>query len=175
VFYVYTHVGVRGKLYIPLYTYVYMEVVHRMAKWTTIRIPVELKNKLLELSQKKNAAYWKIIQEAIAWFQSSVVETRDRDVIPEIDKASWYIAKLSYSLAKFKDKPSEENYQWLVKVINQIRERLGVDLQYLVRTAMAYQVEQNRENLIEFWMAWKMAIVDIFFKYVLSKTIKESK
>ncbi|RLC76725.1 MAG: hypothetical protein DRJ03_28095 [Chloroflexi bacterium] len=140
-----------------------------MPKWTTIRIPVELKDKIEELSRKRNQAYWKIIQEAIAWYQSNVLETRNRELIPDIDKVSWYIIKLSYSVSKFKDKPDQENYQWLEKTILQIKERLGVNIDYLLKSARSYQLEQTKENLIELWMSWKMAVIDMFYHAYLKK------
>jgi len=148
-----------------------------MVEWSTIRVPKELKNKLLELSEKKNVAYWKVIQEALSWYQSNVLETRNRELIPDIDKVSWYIVKLSYSVAKFRDNPSKENFEWLQKIVLQIKERLGVNLDYLIKIARSYQLtfnndetlSQYKENLIELWMSWKMAVIDMFYHAYLKK------
>ncbi len=140
-----------------------------MVEWTTIRIPKELKEKIEDLSRKKNVAYWKVIQEAISWYQSTVIETRNRELIPDIDKVSWYIVKLSYSVSKLRDNPTDDNFQWLEKTVMQIKERLGVNIDYLLKSARSYQLEQSKENLIELWMSLKMAVIDMFYHAYLKK------
>ena len=142
------------------------------SKWTTIRVPKELADLLKKMSEEKGMAYWKVIMNAISWYNAVAKDTRRRDEIPLLDKISWYIVKLSYSVSKFKDEPSENNLNWLTKMVGQIYERLKVDVSYILRTAKAYMESRSKDDLIELNMAWKMAITDIIY-YGFLKNLPE--
>jgi len=141
--------------------------------WTTIRVPKSLARRIRELSEEKGVAMWKILLQLTSFYSSIVKDTRRRDEIPILDKLSWYIVKLSYSISKMKDEPNEENFKWLVKTISQIKDRLNIDVTYILDIAKSYMATKSKQDLIELNMAWKQAVLDIFY-YGFLRSLKES-
>lgn len=135
-----------------------------MPRMTTIKVPVELRDEMKRVAEKKGVALWELIAQAWSIYRSKVSEgfgDKSNDVKIDMQKAAYYIMKLSYSVTKFKENPSKENYDWLVKTAEQIESRLGVDLSLLKRIAEQYRRVQDKQTTYELNMAWKNAIMSI--------------
>lgn len=126
-----------------------------------MRVPQPLAEKIRALSEKENLVQWQVIEKALSFYETLKKNPAKKADLSQLDKVSWYIVKLSYSVSKLKDDPSEENMQWLEKMVQQVKERLGVDVSYLLQAAKTYAKTRSKEDLIELNMSWKMAVADL--------------
>jgi len=136
----------------------------RKIRWTTIKVPVELRDKINELAQRLDKPAWKVIMNAISFFDEQLRNPRLKETLPMVDKVSWYIAKIGMSVGEFKANPTNDNLERLKKTAQQIQERLGVDVGLLIRVAEAYMRDPNPDNRMELNATLKMLILDIIYK-----------
>jgi len=135
--------------------------IKKVTKWTTVKIPVELRDTINKLSQKLGKPAWKVVLDSVSFFDEQISKPRLKEKLPTIDKISWYIVKLSTSVSEFKLNPSEENYNRLIKTMNQIKERLGVDLSLLSKIVETYKKDPSIDNRIELNDALKLLIFEL--------------
>jgi hypothetical protein len=132
-------------------------------KYHTIRVNDMIFNYLSKLEKKTGLNKQQILLNAISLYRASLtsknrfVKSQDR-----LDKAVWYIIKLNYAVFSFREKP-KENYQNLIEIIEQIENRLNVDLSLLKKASLEYlnAKEVTNELKIEITNALKLAIIDI--------------
>jgi len=141
----------------------------KQVRWTTIKIPVELRDMIMRVAEKENKPAWKVVLNALSFYWEQKQKPRLKEDAPIIDKVSWYIAKVSMSVGEFKANPTNENLERLKKTASQIQERLGVDVALLIRAAEAYMRDPNTDNRMELNAALKMLILDI----IVNKLIRE--
>ena len=135
-----------------------------MAGWTTVKIPREIHAQLKQMAEKRGVSMWELIADMLSFYRAKMSEgmgNRTGEVEIDAQKIAYYIMKLSYSVTKFKENPSKENYDWLIKTAEQIEQRLGVDLSLLKRIAEQYRRVQDKQTTYELNMAWKNAIMSI--------------
>ncbi len=130
-------------------------------RWTTIRVPVELRDQIKQLAQRSGKAEWRVISEAISFYSEFKRSYRVRENMPLADKISWYIAKISMSVGALKENPTQENLDKLKRTASQIKERIGIDTSYLVRCAEEFFKRQDRDSVIELNMALKLLILEM--------------
>jgi hypothetical protein len=58
---------------------------------------------------------------------------------PKLDNVCWYIVKLAASWGSFRENPTEESFQQLAKICEQVEERLGVPTEDVIATADYYR------------------------------------
>jgi len=133
----------------------------RKHEWTTIKVPRELRDKLREVSEREDKAYWKVVIEALSFYVAQKRKATLKEQLPKLDKASWYIAKCAMSVGALKENPSEANLQYLKRTLAQIEERLGVDTKLLARVAEEYARLKSVKARVELNGTLKMLIVDI--------------
>jgi len=141
----------------------------KQIRWTTIKVPVELREKVKDLAKKEGKVAWQIIQDSIAFYYAQKQKPKVKEDASLIDKISWYIAKISMSVGEFKASPTPENLERLRKSADQIQERLGVDTSLLIRNAEAYMRDPDTDNRMELNASLKMLILDI----IMNKLVKE--
>jgi hypothetical protein len=132
-------------------------------KYHTIRVNDMLYNYISKLEKKTGLNKQTILLNAISLYRASLtnkerfMKTQDR-----LDKAVWYMLKLSYAVFAFREKP-KENYQNLVEIIQQIESRLNLDLSILRKTALEYlnAKEITNEHKIAITNSLKLALIDI--------------
>ncbi|MCD6359455.1 MAG: hypothetical protein J7M38_01240, partial [Armatimonadetes bacterium] len=118
-------------------------------KWTTVKVPVEIRNKIKTLSQKTGKAYWKTLLNALSLYESQLKKPKLKEELPTIDKVSWYIVKLSSSMGIFKANPSQQNYERFLRTIEQVEKRLEIDLSLLKRVARDYYQNDLEDLRVE--------------------------
>lgn len=133
-------------------------------RWTTIKVPVELRDVVKALAQRYSVPENKILWWSVAFFYEQIREPRLKEDLPQVDKASWYISKLAMSVGAFKENPSVDNLQKLQKTAMQVAQRLGVDTRHLIRAAQDYARYQDTDTKIELNAALKMVVLDIIWK-----------
>jgi len=141
----------------------------KQIRWTTVKIPVELRDKINDLAKKEEKPAWRIVQDAIAFYYAQKQKPRIKEDASLVDKISWYIAKISMSVGEFKANPSQENFERLRRTAQQIQERLGVDVSLLIRNAEAFMRSPDNDNRMELNASLKILILDI----IMNKLVKE--
>jgi len=132
--------------------------------WTTVKIPKDLNNILNEYVEKLNLAKHKIIAKSLQFFVEQQKKPKIKKDLPMIDKISWYIIKISMSVGRFKENPTNANLDALIRTSNQVTERVGVDTTWVIRTAEAYLKKQDSENSQELNSALKNVVITMMNK-----------
>ncbi len=132
--------------------------------WTTLAVPKSLKNKIKEESEREGTPMWMIIAEGLECREREKTKNWARRATDELDRTAYYIMKLMTAVERFKIAPSLENLDWLKKTVNQIYQRLGVDIGYVVNAAKRYHRTKDKKDLVELNMMAKMAIKDLITK-----------
>jgi hypothetical protein len=158
-----------------------------MKKGTSVYVPTELKTKIVELSKKTGKRQWRLLLDALALYETQIRKPRTKEQLPEIDKVVWYIEKLGMSIGALKESPTNETQARTMKTIQQIRERLNVDLSLLEKAVTDYirlinaaskdpDVKGNMrdEATAEINMALKTTLIDILFKHILKEETVET-
>jgi hypothetical protein len=165
----------------PEVAYMAPEVgVKGRGKGATIWVPGEFKERVKHLAQKQGKAEWKVLLDALAFYETSLRKPRVKEELPVVDKIIWYIQKLSMSIGELKVNPTDENLQKTLKTVQQVRERLGVDTSLLERALTDYvrllkgnkkEREDEVEARMEVNMALKSVLIEIVFKWILKEEL----
>jgi len=135
-----------------------------------VRLPIQLYNYIDELSKKTNQDMWRIIFNSVALYRVYITNKyKFMRIQTKIDKAVWYILKLSFSIYSFREKPSEK-YSETIAIVEQIEKSLNIDLSLLKKSIfdMYMNKDENTETKIEITNALKIAIYDIIEKVICS-------
>ena len=132
-------------------------------KFHSIKVNDMIFNYLRKLEKKTGLSKQQILLNALAMYRASLtskqrfIKTQDR-----LDKATWYMLKLSYAVFAFRENPKEK-FQNVMEIINQIETRLNIDLSLLKKTVMNYlnAKEITNELKIEITNALKLSLIDI--------------
>jgi len=103
----------------------------------TIYVSKPVKEKLTELAKKKGVARNKVIEDLIKRCEEINIE--------KLDRVMWYAIKVSMSVGAFKENPTDGNYARLNKTIDQIEERLDIDVKELREAIRRYLEVAKRE------------------------------
>jgi DNA-directed RNA polymerase beta' subunit len=132
-------------------------------KFHTIRVNEQIYYYLKKLEKKTNLSKQTILLNALSMYRAFLT-SKQRFVVSQdkLDKAVWYIIKLSYAVFSFREKP-KENYQNLIEIINQVEQRLNIDLSLLKKVALEYlnASQITNELKIEITNALKLSLIDI--------------
>jgi len=132
-------------------------------KWAMIKVPVEVRDRLLRIARGEGRGIWRIINDAVDLYE--VHRPRSREEFKVWEGASRYIVRLAFYAGLLKAKPSEENLEQLRKVCRQLEEELGVKTEQLVKAAEAYVREPSEDNAAELVSAAKIATIEILYSY----------
>jgi len=139
----------------------------RNKEWSTIHTPKEVLDLLKRIRgrAKENKANWKIILEALSFYESILSSPSKMMKQDKVEKVSWYITKLSQAYTLFTISPTPENYENLSKRLDEINKRLNVNTDSLKRLAEQYmniKNEQKKANAkIELNQTYKLIIKEM--------------
>jgi hypothetical protein len=141
---------------------------------TTIYVPKQFRDRIKQLSERYNKPQWKILLDALTLYETTVRKPKAKEELPVIDKVLWYIQKVSMSIGALKDNPSQANFQRAQKTIEQIRERLGVDVRMLELAINDYaklieKKDKRDEANLEINMALKSVLLEIVYNFILKE------
>jgi hypothetical protein len=132
-------------------------------KFHTIKVNEHIYWYLQKLEKKTGLSKQTILLNALSIYRASLTNkarfSREQD---KLDKAVWYMLKLNYAVFSFRENP-KQNYQNLIEIIQQIENRLNVDLSLLKKTALEYlnAKEITNEHKINITNALKLSLIDI--------------
>jgi len=136
-------------------------------RWYSLSVPKEVMSLLRQIKGKsgQNKANWRIIVEALSFYNSVMSSPRKLMKVDNVEKASWYITKLSLAYSNFALNPNQGTYANFKEVCEEIAVRLGIDTSVLLRLADEYSAlkdeEKRKQKRIEFNQAVKMLVKEI--------------
>jgi len=147
------------------------ESKEKTRKYTTVIVPVELAQKLSELSTKKGIAIWRLIHEAITFYETLEAKPKKKNELPELNKYSWYIYKLSKSVSLFLENPSRNNYVKLRRrlyedLVERIFGRIIPEIELLDKLAQQYMVSKSTQLKVQINDTTRSLIEKIILKLV---------
>jgi len=140
-----------------------------VTKWFTIRVPKEVKDLLDQLqnyADLQGLPYWRIVSRALTYLKNMHQGGRKKSEIPRLDKAAWYSLKLGIAVGALKAQPDQEKLERLKEVAFQLRDRLGIDVDLLIKAAKDYVDQPTTQRTIELSDVAKMIIGDIIVKFL---------
>jgi len=138
-------------------------------KWQTVILPVSLREKIKEEAKREGKAMWQIIAEGLECREREKTKNWARKATNDLDRTAYYIMKLMTAVERFKIAPSLENLEWVEKTASQIKQRLGVDVSYVVNAAKRYHRTKDKKDLVDLNMMAKMAIAELIEKSLLGQ------
>jgi len=144
-------------------------------KWTTIKVPIELKELIKKIAEKQEVPEWKVIMRAVSFYQEQLKKPSLKESLPWIEKAAWYAAKVAMSVGMFKENPTEESLRGLFKVLDQVEERYKVDTSLLREMARQYFYTKNKKDRIELNAACKLVVLDILLSFLGDRNLSAAK
>lgn len=148
-----------------------------MRKWKTIRVPEEVHERITYLKEKTGKVTWEVILEAISFYEGFLKRPSVRTSTSNLDKLSWYITKLATSFGAFKENPTEENYQYLMKRVQELKDRFGIEADILIRMADYYRStkdpELQKKVRIDLNSAFKQVVKELIIQLMFELVTKE--
>jgi len=132
-------------------------------KFHTIRVNDMLYNYLKKLEKKTGLSKQTILMNALSMYRAFLAsKTRFVKTQDKLDKAVWYCIKLCYAVFEFRQDPKEK-FKNVMEIIQQVENRLSIDLSLLKRAVMNYlnAKEITNELKIEITNALKLSLIDI--------------
>jgi len=146
-------------------------------RWKSIKIPEPLYNKIIDIAKTSDRYIYQVIEEAFTFYINQWRRTRRKEGIPRLDKCAWYVYKLAQSIGAFKENPTIENYNKLIKTIDQISERLLVDTSLLRHVLERLHPRKTKklttDDKIELNDVAKLVISDIIVKLLFEEEPEE--
>ena len=141
------------------------------SKYVSISVPRPLHARIKELARKKHTTIINVVEEAIGHLEILYRRPYTKSDLPLLDKVSWYIFKLVNSVGAFKENNSLDNYTKLLRTIDQIEERLLIDLSLLKHVVQKLSPEKKKtlkpKDKIELNEVTKQAVaqlIDLFIR-----------
>jgi len=91
-----------------------------------IRVPTPLWGALKDQAKREGVPIWVVLHRAFTAYISRYRSHYTRDV-DAIDKAAWYAFKLAATIGRLYIDQGQETLELLNKVIEQIKDRIGID------------------------------------------------
>jgi len=112
--------------------------------WSMVRVPEEVKELIRDIADKDGRAQWKVVFEAVSLYDSFRRRPKTKSKLPLIEKTAWYITKLATSFGAFKENPNEPNFKYLKERVEELRDRLSVDADILLKMAEYYMATNDQ-------------------------------
>ena len=127
-----------------------------------IRVPWQLWAVIRQMANSDGVPMWQFVQKAVTHYLANY-RAHFKDV-SNLDKAAWYAFKLSSSIGEFKANPSDENLQMLLKTVEQVGNRLGIDVAALIGAIHRYKEKPNKKNRWALNDQAKLVVAQIMMK-----------
>jgi len=135
----------------------------RMVADKKIRVPTPLWGALKDQARKEGVPIWVVLHRAFTAYISRYRSHYTRDV-DAIDKAAWYSFKLAASIGRLYDNQGDEVKELLSKVIDQIKDRIGIDTRPLEAAIGAFLDNPSQKTRMLLSGATKKTIAEIIDK-----------
>ena len=145
--------------------------VSKKTKWTTVKLPVEIRDKIKRLAGRFGMSQWELVNWTLGFAESQLRKPKIKKDLPALDKISWYAAKLGMAVGAFRENPTEDNLGNAERVCIQIMERLGVDTSSLIKVLHDYWEKRDKRESrglkMEISMELKFVIMEMMYKHLI--------
>jgi len=111
-----------------------------------VKIPTTAYEYVRERSKARGMPMWQYILQSVNFYEASLRNISVSDAT-KAQNASYYVIKATMAVTEFIHKPKKDNYEKVVKILNQIKERKKVDITVLLQLIEAYY-SKRRKSLI---------------------------
>lgn len=132
-------------------------------RWTTIKVPEELRDRLWETARREGRGMWRVINDAMDLYE--LYRPKGREEFMFWEGASRYIVRLAVHVGVLKARPSKLSLEQLKEVCRWLEEELGVKTERLIKAAEAYMRGPTDDNAAELISAAKMVAIEILYRY----------
>ena len=115
-----------------------------------VKIPTTAYEYVRERSKARGMPMWQYILQSVNFYEASLRNVNVSDVT-KAQNASYYVIKATMAVTEFIHKPKKDNYEKVVKILNQIKERKKVDTMVLLQLIESYY-NKRRKSLIRVMM-----------------------
>jgi len=115
-----------------------------------VKIPTTAYEYVRERSKARGMPMWQYILQSVNFYEASLRNVSVSDAT-KAQNASYYVIKATMAVTEFIHKPKKDNYDKVVKILNQIKERKKVDTTVLLQLVEAYY-SKRRKSLIRVMM-----------------------
>jgi hypothetical protein len=134
-------------------------------KYKSIKVREEVYNAVKNYAGRRGMTISSAVLQAVMFLTETERRPRVKENLPLADKVSWYITKTIMSAGAFKAVPSDDNYQRLVKNLEDLRERLGVDvsLQLDIVNKLRGKQQWTVDEKMDYNAAFKMLVLQLLW------------
>ena len=111
-----------------------------------VKIPTTAYEYVRERAKARGMPMWQYILQSVNFYEASLRNISVSDAT-KAQNASYYVIKATMAVTEFIHKPKKDNYEKVVKILNQIKERKKVDTTVLLQLIEAYY-SKRRKSLI---------------------------
>jgi len=111
-----------------------------------VKIPVGVYEYVKTRAKARGMPMWQYILQSINFYESALRNVAVADTT-KAQNASYYAIKATMAITEFIHKPKKDNYDKVVKILNQIKERKKVDTTVLLQLIERY-CNKRRKSLI---------------------------
>ena len=115
-----------------------------------VKIPATIYEYVRNRAKARGMPMWQYILQSVNFYESSLRNVSVSDAT-KAQNASYYVIKATMAITEFIHKPKKDNYDKVVKILNQIKERKKVDTTVLLQLVEAYY-SKRRKSLIRVMM-----------------------
>jgi hypothetical protein len=113
-------------------------------EFTEIKVPTELAERITSLAKRMRRRQWEIVLEAIGYYEAQTRNPRKKEKLPDIEKLSWYVSKVSVGVALFLANPTPESLAITKSMVEDVGKRLKVNTGILAQTLEVYFREESK-------------------------------
>ena len=114
------------------------------------KIPDAMYEYIKSRAKARGLSVWQYVLQSVNFYEASLRNVSVSDVT-KAQNASYYATKLIMAVTEFIHKTSNDNYNNVMKIIDQVEKRKGVDLSTLRQLIEMYR-QKRRKSLIRVMM-----------------------
>jgi hypothetical protein len=111
-----------------------------------VKIPVGVYEYVRNRAKARGLSMWQYIIQSINFYESALRNVAVADTT-KAQNNSYYYTKLAMAITEFIHRANQENYDNVVRIINQVEKRKGVDLSTLRQLIEMYR-QKRRKGLV---------------------------
>ncbi|PMP89124.1 MAG: hypothetical protein C0173_06075 [Desulfurella sp.] len=146
------------------------------ARYRSIKIREDIYNLIKDYKQKHKVPISTAVAHAVSFLQQAERKPKVKENLPLADKVSWYITKTVMSAGAFKENPNEQNFNYLMQNLSDMKKRLGAEISFAQEAAQKMMAKKKEnwtvEEKIEYNTAVKSLVLQLL--WLLENTIEHS-
>lgn len=142
-------------------------------EYTSVRIPKSIYEEIKHYAESNSEAVWRTLWRAFTYWRTAYLSHYTVNY-SMLDKCIWYAFKLSNSVGEFKAGTNKAlKYEQLMKTVNEIERRLGIDCSELKTAIEQYMKKRSKANKTTLNETCKYVMHKILMKAVKEEEQKE--